>query len=137
MRSGLGPFEVNFGPVEVSQRSRQRHERFDGRCGAIAAIIVVQQSDMGYCSAVLVGKITEGCFEVKFSTLWTEREIERERERKSEERRSEREKVRREKVLVREEVGKSPNTVFFQCLVDPEGRKVGSLKRWLQSRLGS
>ena len=88
MRSGLGPFEVNFGPVEVSQRSRQRHERFDGRCGAIAAIIVVQQSDMGYCSAVLVGKITEGCFEVKFSTLWTERE------RKSEERRSEREKVK-------------------------------------------
>ena len=86
MRSGLGPFEVNFGPVEVSQRSRQRHERFDGRCGAIAAIIVVQQSDMGYCSAVLVGKITEGCFEVKFSTLWTEREIERERERESQKR---------------------------------------------------
>ena len=29
---------------------------------------------------------------------------------------------------VREKVGKSRNTVFFQCFVAPEGRKVGSLK---------
>ena len=49
--------------------------------------------------------------------------------RKSEGRRSEMEKVRREKMQVREKVGKSRNTVFFQCLVAPEGRKVGSLKR--------
>ena len=28
-----------------------------------------------------------------------------------------------------EKVGKSRNTVFFQCFVAPEGRKVGSLKR--------
>ena len=39
------------------------------------------------------------------------------------------EKVRREKVQVREKVGKSRNTVFLQCLVAPEGGKVGSLKR--------
>ena len=39
------------------------------------------------------------------------------------------EKVRREKMQVREKVGKSRNTVFFQCFVAPEGRKVGSLKR--------
>ena len=37
------------------------------------------------------------------------------------------EKVRREKMQVREKVGKSRNTVFFQCCVAPEGRKVGSL----------
>ena len=49
--------------------------------------------------------------------------------RKSEGRRSEMEKVRREKMQVREKVGKSRNTVFFQCFVAPEGRKVGSLKR--------
>ena len=38
-------------------------------------------------------------------------------------RRSEMEKVRREKMQVREKVGKSRNTVFFQCFVAPEGRK--------------
>ena len=37
--------------------------------------------------------------------------------------------VRREKMQVREKVGKSRNTVFFQCFVAPEGRTVGSLKR--------
>ena len=36
------------------------------------------------------------------------------------------EKVRREKMQVREKVRKSRNTVFFQCFVAPEGRKVGS-----------
>ena len=33
------------------------------------------------------------------------------------------EKVRREKMQVREKVGKSRNTVFFQCFVAPEGGK--------------
>ena len=50
-------------------------------------------------------------------------------------RRSEMEKVRREKMQVREKVGKSRNTVFFQCFVAPEGRKVGSLKRRARSEL--
>eukprot|EP00435_Cladocopium_sp_Y103_P004455 s804_g1.t1 len=36
-------------------------------------------------------------------------------------RKSEDEKVRREEMQVREKVGKSRNTVFFQCLVAPEG----------------
>ena len=36
---------------------------------------------------------------------------------------------------VREKVGKSRNTVFFQWFVAPEGRKVGSLKRWVRSHL--
>ena len=48
---------------------------------------------------------------------------------KSEGRNSDVEKVRREKMQVREKVGKSRNTVFFQCFVAREGRKVGSLKR--------
>ena len=39
------------------------------------------------------------------------------------------EKIRREKMQVREKVGKSRNTVFFQCLVAPEGQEVGSVKR--------
>ena len=40
-----------------------------------------------------------------------------------------RERVRRKKMQMREKVGKSRNTVFFQWFVAPEGRKVGSLKR--------
>ena len=36
---------------------------------------------------------------------------------------------------MREKVGKSRNTVFFQWFGAPEGRKVGSLKRRVQSQL--
>ena len=36
---------------------------------------------------------------------------------------------------MREKVGKSPNTVFFQWFVAPESRKVGSLKRRVRSQL--
>ena len=36
---------------------------------------------------------------------------------------------------MREKVGKSRNTVFFQWFVVPEGRKVGSLKRRVRSQL--
>ena len=36
---------------------------------------------------------------------------------------------------MREKVRKSRNTVFFQCFVAPEGRKVGSLKRRVRSQL--
>ena len=38
---------------------------------------------------------------------------------------------------MREKVGKSRNTVFFQWFVAPEGRKVGSLKRRVQSQLAT
>ena len=47
-----------------------------------------------------------------------------------------RESLRRKKIQVREKVGKSRNTVFFQWFVAPEGRKVGSLKRRVRSPLG-
>ena len=46
-----------------------------------------------------------------------------------------RESLSREKVQVREKVGKSRNTAFFQLFVALEGRKVGSLKRRVRSQL--
>ena len=46
-----------------------------------------------------------------------------------------RERERRKKMQVHEKVGKSRFTVFFQWFVAPEGRKVGSLKRWVRSQL--
>ena len=48
---------------------------------------------------------------------------------------SRRERVRRKKMQMREKVGKSRNTVFFQWFVALEGRKVGSLKRRVRSQL--
>ena len=46
-----------------------------------------------------------------------------------------RERVRGQTLQMREKVGKSRNTVFFQWFVVPEGRKVGSLKRRGRSQL--
>ena len=46
-----------------------------------------------------------------------------------------RESLRRKKIQVREKVGKSRNTVFFQWCVAPEGRKASSLKRRVRSQL--
>ena len=46
-----------------------------------------------------------------------------------------RERVRRKKMEMREKVGKSRNTLFFQWFVAPEGQKVGSLKRRVRSQL--
>ena len=57
----------------------------------------------------------------------------RERQKKVDQRR---ESVRRKKMQAHEKVEKSRNTVFFQCFVAPEGRKVGSLKRRVRSHLG-
>ena len=60
---------------------------------------------------------------------------------KAEVRRVRREKIRRKKMQVREKVGtswkhwKSRFIVFFQWLVAPEGRKVGSLKRRVRRQL--
>ena len=54
---------------------------------------------------------------------------------KAEVRRVRREKIRRKKTQMREKVGKSRFTVFFQWFVAPEGRKVGSLKRRVRSQL--
>ena len=54
-----------------------------------------------------------------------------------EKRKIRRERVRRQKIQMREKVGKSRNTVFFQWFVAPEGRKVGSLKRRVRSQLAT
>ena len=85
-------------------------------------------------------RLSEGSLETKVPTIWTDEKQQSQEEtrtcRKSEGRRSEMEKVRREKMQVREKVGKSRNTVFFQCFVAPEGRKVGSLKRRVRRHLG-
>ena len=54
---------------------------------------------------------------------------------KAEVRRVRWEKIRRKKMQMREKVGKSRFTVFFQWFVAPEGRKVGSLKRRVRSQL--
>ena len=59
-------------------------------------------------------------------------ESQRREEKKKEDQR--RERVRRQKMQVREKVKR--NTVFFQWFVAPEGRRVGSLKRRVRSRLG-
>ena len=83
-------------------------------------------------------EVTEGSLEAKLPTIWTDykqrwEESERREEQKREDQR--RERVRRKKMQVREKVGKSRNTVFFQWFVAPERRKVGSLKRRVRSHL--
>ena len=55
--------------------------------------------------------------------------------RKIRRKKSRRERLRRKKVQMREKVGKSRFTVFFQWFGAPEGRKVGSLKRRVRSQL--
>ena len=55
--------------------------------------------------------------------------------RKIRRKKSRRERVRRKQMQMREKVGKSRNTVFFQWFVAPEGRRVGSLKRRVRSQL--
>ena len=55
--------------------------------------------------------------------------------RKIRRKKSRRGRVRRQMMQMREKVGKSRNTVFFQWFVAPEGRKVGSLKRRVRSQL--
>ena len=104
-------------------------------------------------------KISEGSLEVKLPTISTDEKVEvgrvREEKRREKKRREEkkrrrkkkeegrrkkkdqrRDRVRRQKMQVREKEAKSPNTVFFQWFVAPEGRKVGSLKRRVRGHPG-
>ena len=81
--------------------------------------------------------LIEGSLEVKLPTIWTDEKqsrAEAERRERLEERRVE-EKESEERRCMREKVGKSRNTVFFQWFGAPEGRKVGSLKRRVRSQL--
>ena len=82
--------------------------------------------------------LVEGSLEVKLPTIWRDEKqsrAEAERRGRLEERRSEEKESGRKKMQMREKVGKSRNTVFFQWFVAPEGRKVGSLKRRVRSQL--
>jgi hypothetical protein len=54
----------------------------------------------------------EGSLEVKLPTIWTDEKQSREK-RKMRRKKSRRERVRRKKMQMREEVGKSRNTVCF------------------------
>jgi len=67
----------------------------------------------------------EGSLEVKLLTVWTDGKSRGDSSQRKETIR--RERVRRKKIQVREKREKSQNTVFFQCFVALEGRKVGSL----------
>ena len=61
--------------------------------------------------------IVEGSLEVKLPTIWTDEKqsrAEAERRGRLEERRSEEKESGRKKMQMREKVGKSRNTVFFQ-----------------------
>ena len=68
-------------------------------------------------------EIIEGSLEAKLPTMWRDENAGQLGSS------SDMEKVRREKMHAREKVGKSRNTLFFQCFVAQEGRRVGSLKR--------
>ena len=99
-----------------------------------------------WCQRVMI--LIEGSLEVKLPTIGTDEKAEvgrvREEKRREEMRREEkrtrtsqrRERVRRQEMQVREKVGQSRNTLFFQWFVAPEGRKIGSLKQRVRSRLG-
>ena len=84
------------------------------------------------CGEFIWNYIIEGSLEVKLPTIWTDQKAEMGRvreEKKKEERRKKKEgqkteRVRRKKMQAREKVDKSRNTVFCQCFVAPEGRKV-------------
>ena len=80
-----------------------------------------------------LNKMIEGSLEVKLPTIWTDEKQSREEAQRRE--RLEERRVRRKKMEMREKVGKSRNTVFFQWFGAPEGRKVGSLKRRVRSQL--
>ena len=82
--------------------------------------------------------VIEGSLEVKLPTIWRDEKQGRGREkRKIRREKIRRERVRRKKIQMREKVGKSRNTVFFQWFVAPEGRKVGSLKRRVRNQLAT
>ena len=73
---------------------------------------------MFVCLFILYIYMIEGSLEVKLPTIWTdEKQRWEESEKRREEKKKEdqkRESLRRKKIQVREKVGKSRNTVFFQ-----------------------
>ena len=104
----------------------------------IVLTVLILLFSSAYYTSLIYCLLIEGSLEVKLPTIWTDEKQSREeaeRRERLEEKKSRRERVRRKKMQMREKVGKSRNTVFFQWFVDPEGRKVGSLKRRVRSQL--
>ena len=91
-----------------------------------------------FSMAMLNNQMVEGSLEVKASDnmdRWKAEQGRGREKRKIRRKKSRRERVRRKKMQMREKVGKSRNTVFFQWFVAPEGRKGGSLKRRVRRQL--
>ena len=88
---------------------------------------------------ICASNLFEGSLEVKLPTIRTDEKqsrAEAERRERLEERRSEKRKSqKKENMQMREKVGKSRNTAFFQWFEAPDGRKVVSLKRRVRSQL--
>jgi len=140
---------LGMGSDEIS-RYQARQQRFSHRI----LFMTVWEGRPKKCEKLSCGKMIEGSylrrllsnktcnFRRKFRSQ-TSDNMDRwkaEMGRVSEEQRREkegqkRESPRRKKIQVREKVGKSRNTVFFQWFVAPEGRRVGSLKRRVRSHV--
>ena len=92
-----------------------------------------------YLPYIYTCNVFEGSLEVKLDNMdrWKAEQGRGREKRKIRRKKSRRERVRRKKMQMREKVGKSRNTVFFQWFGAPEGRKVGSLKRRVRSQLAS
>jgi len=85
------------------------------------ALRALCRSHLGSCSSDISSiQVIEGSLEVKLPTIWTDekqrwsRRIEKRREEEKKREDQRRESLRRKKIQVREKVGKSRNTVFFQ-----------------------
>ena len=128
----------------ISKKDLKAKQKFRGGLVAIdvlskyAVVVPVRMKETG---SVIKGtkeaiqkmgkkpEIIEGSLEAKLPTIWRDgngtarKKLGRGESQKGEDKRW------REKMQVHEKVGKSRNTVFFQCFVAPEGRKVGSLKQ--------
>ena len=86
-------------------------------CGKTVPFSAIGLIEFGTGAMLQVLYIVEGSLEVKLPTIWTDEKqsrAEAERREKIRREKSTRERVRRKKMQMREKVGKSRNTVFFQ-----------------------
>ena len=108
------------------------------KCAWLLWILTQYQAKKQILKYIVEGSISIYCrrkFRSQTSDKMGTWKAEMGRVREEKRREEERESLRRKQIQVREKVGKSRNTVFFQWFVAPEGRKVGSLKRRVRSQL--
>ena len=85
---------------------------------------------------IVIDEMIEGSLEVKLPTIWTnEKQRWEESERREEQKKIREEKESEERTDARKGRKSRETLYFFRCFVAPEGRKVGSLKRRVQSHL--